>query len=266
MSFKRDSMGNIQGGMTLRLGASTITVGGRLDRSDVRKLRQWVQEAERYYETAGHADPYPYYDSGDWLSDAAAVTNTIRDVANSPLGTTVASMAGPYGAAVLGAANGAPMAVAALQKAGIPREHAVMSSALLSPVERVRREATARMQQIVKEAEKGNPKAQKIRKGLQTVMVAQLQNLLRERDIQLAAAQMRLAELGDPLAYNVTAGLSEEDFETAGLPVAGAAGALPPAAAVTPGLRSSLAHALNRARFSPQPSFRRLPARPQGRA
>ena len=248
-----------QGGTTLRLGNSTITIGGQIDRRDIRRVREWLDSASRYYQTAG-------YDTGSLLDDIAQGAGVVRDVANSPIGVGLLGAAGPYGAAALAAANGVPMALDALQRMGVGKEHAQTAAQLTHPDAKVRAAAEKRVQNITKAAKSGDQRAAAIRKGLQQVMAVHQARLLREAQAEISAIRQYLASNGDPMAYADfvgNGGWGPPPAQTSGTwPGYNTAGAWPDygttaGPAVPPELSEALHRALNRARFQPQPSFRR---------
>lgn len=268
----------IQGGGTFRFGDSTITLGGRLARADLAKLKRMLASAQQYYETAGYPaeafDPndwqnrcpeYGYNDSAGWLDDIANGANMVRDVANNPIVASGLAATGPYGAAALAAANGVPAALDAVKSVtGGNKDLAQHVAQATHPDPRVRAQADARAAKIVKAAEAGDARAKAIRAGLQKVMALHLARQLAETQAALAACQARLAEYGDPQAY--TFGGSGPLAGAAGMRVArgvvGMGGGAPAFTAgvgsgvVSPEMTATLGRALARTRLSPQPSWR----------
>lgn len=274
--FQKTAEG-IQGGGTFRFGDSTITIGGRLARSDLARLRNALASAQRYYETAGYPGedgPYDWqsrcpeydYETAGWLDDISRGANMVRDIANNPAVASTLAATGPYGAAALAAANGVPAALDVVKSAtGGDRDLAHHVAQATHPDPRVRAAADARTARIVAAAKAGDQRAEAIRRGLQQTMALHLKAQLEEARAAIAAYQQRLAEYGDPYAYSPAprAPLSGAAGMRAargvvGMGRGGSAGA-PAFTAGVVGLDEMLGAlntALARSRVAPQPSWR----------
>lgn len=257
----------ISGGRTFYLGNSHITIGGFLAREDVRRLRGLVEQVERYVNTAGPLDagdvdtgcasgPFGArpIDTGDIWGDIAQGAGMVKGVVNSPLGQMAAGLAGPYGAAVVAAANGVPAAIELLRTKGGLGEHAQQVAQLASPDPKVREKANQRVRNITKAASNGDARAQAIRDGLQKVMVQHLRNELAECRSFIMVARQHLAQYGDPLAWQDPATIDTSGpIEAApAMPAAGRTG-IP-----LDRLRAVASRALSRSQLAPQPTFRNL--------
>lgn len=274
--FRRDQRG-ISGTRTVRLGNSEITISGRLDRSDVRTIRQFLAEAEDYYRTAGYGDSG---DLGEDVSQAAAIlgqatqspyaqqiagqlgpygsqaldylgqgASLVGQIASAPPGTVLPELVGQYGNAAMAAAGGDPAAIAALAHAGIDPAFAQTVAQITSPDPGARAAASARVRNLSAAAAGGDPQAGAIREGLQGQFAQHQANLLRDLQLELAsdraqinALRQRLAAYGDPLATAPQRRIGDVGI-TSG-------------PAITPGLQRAVEGALARTRYSPQPSFR----------
>lgn len=292
----RTTQGYLSGGRTFRIGDSSLTVGGQIARSDIVKLKRFLADAERYYQTAGYeADGYldpsygypedpsyeyldPYGNTGDFLADFTKGAGMARDIANNPMVAGLATAAGPYGQAALAAANGLPVALDAMKSAGILPEHAQQVAQLHHPDPAMRAEAERRTAALKKAADQGDKKAKALVQGLRIALVQHLQAQLAECQAALRAAQERLVMYGDPQAYAAPPSVLHAErlpmppaIGGLGARIAGAAAPAPawgttsgPVVGLPPSLLQALRTALARARMAPEPSFRRMPLR--GRA
>lgn len=281
----RTNQGYISGGRTFRIGDSSFTVGGQIARTDIARLKRFLADAERYYQTAGYdmADGYGYpdevegypYDTGDFLSDFTKGAGMVRDVANNPMVAGLATAAGPYGQAALAAANGVPAALDMMKSAGILPEHAQQVAQLHHPDPAMRAEAERRTKALKKAAEAGDKKAKALVQGLRIALVQHLQAQLAECQASLRQAQERLASYGDPMAYAAPPSVLHAErlpmppvIGGLGGRIAGATAPAPawgttsgPVVGLPPSLIQALQTALARARTAPEPSFRRMPLR-----